>query len=224
MRVYHWVAILFVGALLTASAASVMLGSQKSDEPDAVRVAAVKNGSSPALIRESQVRRAPSSAPKSSAPQRVETIKFDSWIVTCRDTVGGTAKKTCGASLKAMSQDRRELLLNWELGLNKDGHFITAIYVPPFLAIKKGDQSVGGPLLIQNGVELKFGNGPARRISYLWCGPKQCLAEALIDDAFVKDALANTMATITVHTAGGGSVPIEIPITGIDKAISLTRK
>ena len=139
MRVYHWVAILFVGALLTASAASVMLGSQKSDEPDAVRVAAVKNGSSPALIRESQVRRAPSSAPKSSAPQRVETIKFDSWIVTCRDTVGGTAKRTCGASLKAMSQDRRELLLNWELGLNKDGHFITAIYVPPFLAIKKGD-------------------------------------------------------------------------------------
>jgi invasion protein IalB len=123
-----------------------------------------------------------------------------------------------------MSQDRRELLLNWEIGLNKDGHFVTAFHVPPFLAIKKGDQTVGGPLLVQNGVELKFGNGPARRINYIWCGPKQCFAEALIDDAFMKDAVANTAATVTIHTAGGASIPLELPIKGIDKAISSTRK
>jgi invasion protein IalB len=83
---------------------------------------------------------------------------------------------------------------------------------------------MGGPLLIQNGVELKFGNGPARLVNYVWCGPRQCVAEALIDDAFVKEALANANATITVRTLGGEAIPIEVPIKGIDKAISSTRK
>jgi invasion protein IalB len=117
-----------------------------------------------------------------------------------------------------------EVLLNWEIGLNKDGHFVTAFHLPPYLAIKKGDRTMGGPLLIQNGVELKFGNGPARLINYVWCGPRQCVAEALIDDAFVKEALANTTATVMVRTLGGEAIPIEVPIKGIDKAISSTRK
>ena len=217
MQAYHWVAILAGGALLTASAAAV-LGSQKSNDTDEVQVSATKNGAS--LIRESQVRQpsAPSAAP------RVETIKYDSWVVTCEDSVGGSAKKTCTAKLDAVSQDRRQVLMEWAIGVNKEGHYITAFHIPPYMAMKKDNQVVGGPLLIQNGVELKFGNGPARRINYLWCGPKQCFAEALIDDAFVKDALANSKATVTVHTAGGGPVPLEVPIKGIDKAISSTRK
>ena len=223
MRGYHWVAILGAGALLTASAAAV-LGSQKSAVSDDVRTSAVKNDSGPSLIRESQVRQPPAAAPAASAPQRVETIKYDSWVVVCQDSVGSTAKKTCSASLEATSQDRRQVLVNWQIGMNKDGHFVTAFQLPPGMAIKKGDQTVGGPLLVQNGVELKFGNGAARRINYVWCGPKQCFAEALIDDAFVKEALANSTATITIHTAGGGPIPIEVPIKGIDKAISSTRK
>ncbi len=82
----------------------------------------------------------------------------------------------------------------------------------------------GGGIMIQNGLELKFGNGAARRMSYVSCGPQQCFAEALIDDAFVKEALANTMATITVQTVSGGAIPFEFAIKGIDKAISSTRK
>ncbi len=223
MKIYHWVAIAGAGALLTASAAAVVLGSQKSDEPDAVRAIAAKNGANPAPIRESQARPAPSAGAASSGPQRVETIKYNSWVVVCTDS-GGAAKKACSASLRATSQDRREVLLNWQIEVNKDGHFVTAFFVPPFVATKKGNQTVGGPLMIQDGVELKFGNGPARRVNYIWCGPKQCFAEALIDDAFVKEALANSTATVTLHTAGGGAIPFELPIKGIDKAISSTRK
>ncbi len=204
--------------MLTASAAAV-LGSQKSTELDKdVHVAAVRN--SPALVRESQVRQPAAS----TAPQRVETIKYDSWVVVCEDSVGGPSKKSCVAKLEAVSQDRRQVLMDWQIGMNKEGHFITTFQIPPYMAIRKDNQTIGGPLLIQNGVELKFGNGSARRINYVWCGPKQCFAEALIDDAFVKEALANTKATVTVHTAGGGVVPLEVPIKGIDKAISATRK
>jgi invasion protein IalB len=228
MRVYHWVAILAVGALLTASAAAV-LASQKSAESDDVRATAVKNDPSPSLIRESQLRQPPAAAPATPAPQqRVETTTYDAWVVVCQDSVGSTAKKTCNASLRVMSQGgnqrQRQLILNWQIGLNKDSHFVTTFQVPPVVAIKKNDRVVGGPLMIQNGLELKFGNGTARRINFLWCGPQQCFAEALIDDAFVKDALANTQATVTVYTLGEEPKAIQLPIKGIDKAISLTRK
>jgi invasion protein IalB len=155
-------------------------------------------------------------------PHRVETTTYDSWAVTCEDTtVGGAAKRTCIASLRVQNDNR--VLLNWQIGFNEDGHFITAVRIPAGLTVKKGDQTVGGPILIANGVELKFGNGPVRRLSYVWCGPQQCFAEAPIDDAFVKEAVANANATITVRTAGG-AIPFELPIKGIDKAISSMRK
>ena len=173
-------------------------------------------------FKKSQARPPAGQQPAASAPQRVETIKYDSWVVVCEE--GGTAKKTCSASLSASSQNDRKILLNWRIGVNKDGHFVTAFHVPPAMSEKKGDATVGGPLLIQNGVELKFGNGQPRRISYIWCGPQQCVAEALIDDAFIKEAVANTNAVVTVYTFGGGPIPIELPIKGIDKAISSTRK
>jgi invasion protein IalB len=223
MRVYHWVAIVAAGALLTGSAA-VVFGSQRSSETDDVRAAAVKNDASPSLIRESQLKQAPpAGAPATSAPPRVETIGYDSWTVVCQDSVGGTVKKTCNASLRAMTPDQRQLVVNWQIGLDNEGRYVTGFRVPPGVSVKKGDQVVGGPLLVQNGLELKFGNGPARRINFVWCGPQQCFAEALIDEAFVKEALASSQATVTVFAAGGEAQPIQLPIKGIDKAISATR-
>ena len=144
--------------------------------------------------------------------------------MVCRENVGGTAKKTCLASLRVASPSQRELLLNWQIGLNNESRFVTAFHVPTGVAVKKGEQTLGGGLMVQNGVELKFGNGTARRVNYVSCGPQQCFAEALIDDAFVKEAVANSQATVTVYTAGAGAIPIEFSIKGIDKAISSTRK
>jgi invasion protein IalB len=224
MRIYHWVAIIGAGALLTASAAAVVLGSQKSTGANDTSATAGRNDRNPPLVRESQVRQAPAGSPSSSPSRRVESTTYDSWVVVCQDAVGNVAKKTCAATLQVIGPDKRQMLLNWQISLNKDGLFVTAFRIPPAMATKKGDQTVGGPLLIQNGLELKFGNGPARRINYVWCGPQQCFAEALIDDAFIKDALASTQATVTINTEGGGPIPLEFSIKGIDKAISSTRK
>ena len=113
-------------------------------------------------------------------------------------------------------------MLNWQIGLNEESHFVTAIYIPSSIAVKSGDKTVGGPISIPNGIELKFGNGPVRRLSFVTCGPQQCVAEALIDDAFTREASANTKATITIHTPGG-AIPLELAVNGIDKAISYTR-
>ena len=165
MRVYHWVAIIAAGALLTASAAAVVIGTQTSTKSDDVRTTAAKNDRSGPVIRESQVRQTPpAGAPAASAPARVESIAYDSWVVVCQDAVGGTVKKTCSATLRAMTPDQRQLVLTWQIGSDKDGHFVTGFRVPPSVAIKKDDKVLGGPLLVQNGLELKFGNGPARRV------------------------------------------------------------
>ena len=161
----------------------------------------------------------PPSAP--AGPQRVETTAYDSWAVTCEDTVaGGAVKRACLASLRVMNQNQA-VLLNWQIGFNDEGRFVTAVHVPSGLAIRQGDQTIGGPIMIANGVELKFGNGQVRRLSYVTCGPQQCLAEAPIDDGFMREAVANAnaKATITVHT-GGGPIPFDLAIKGIDKAIT----
>ena len=148
---------------------------------------------------------------------------YDSWAVTCEDTsVGGAVKRTCTAVLRVVNQNQG-MVLNWQIGFNPEGRLITAIHVPSSLAVKQGDQTVNGPILLADGVELKFGNGPVRRLAYVWCGPQQCYAETPIDEAFTKEADASEKATITVHT-GGATIPFELPIKGIDKAISAARK
>jgi invasion protein IalB len=246
MRLQYWLAILAGGVLVAASAAAVP-NLLSSVDPNDVQA---DNKASPLPVQESQLRQAPQAqAPQTSqapggapttqrsqtqapgsAPttQRTETTKYDSWVVTCQEGAG-TAKKSCSASLRVAAQgqnQRQQLVLAWDIGFNKDGRFVSAFAVPPLVATKKGDKAATGPLLVQNGVELKFGNGQARRLSFMWCGPKQCVAEGLIDDAFIKEALANTNAnaTITLYTADGTASPMEIPIKGIDKAISATRK
>ncbi len=240
MRVFYWIGIGAFGVLLAIGAA-VVLGALGSNKPEAAtnglaRTDGVAKGlkNDPAAVRESQVRQAPAPAAPSrqtpgaapaaaapSGPQRVETTVYDSWVVTCEDNAGGTTKRTCLASLRVMNQNRK-VLLNWQIGSNQEGRYVAAIHVPSGLPVKKGDQIVGGAILIGNGVELKFGNAAARRLNYVSCNPEQCLAEAPIDDGFVREALANAKATITVYTPAG-AVPYELEIKGIDKAIQSTR-
>ncbi len=230
MRASRWVLICTVGGVLIGSCAAVLLfrtqvlAGVEMATTGKMTTTAVKP-SRPAVVREAQVRHTPPAAPApaaSAAPRRIETTMYDAWAVTCEDvTVNGTAKKSCGSSLRVTNQNR--VLLNWQIGFNEAGHLVTAVQVPIGLAIKQGDKTVGGAILIPNGVDLKFGNGAVRHLTYMWCGPRQCSAEAPIDEAFIKDAAANTKATITIHTSGG-AIPFDLPIKGIDKAIAYAHK
>jgi invasion protein IalB len=173
-----------------------------------------------------QAQQRPAAPATPATPPRRETTQYDSWVVTCNEaTVSGAPKRSCIASLRVVTQNRG-VMLNWEIGPDPEGRWVTAIHVPSGLAMKDGDKVIGSPpILIPDGVELKFGNGAARRLSFVSCGPQQCMAQAAIDDAFVKEAVANAnaKANIVVHTAGG-VVPFDLPIKGIDKAITATRK
>ena len=228
MGMFRWIIIAAFGGLLV-SGAWALVGTQGS--AGAPQRAATGVEPSPAPAQEAQLRQPAPAAPAPaaaapaapSAPHHVETTQYDSWVATCEDTtVAGAAKRTCGASLSVQDQNRG-MLLNWQIGFNQDGRLVNAVHVADGLVVKQGDQTVGGPILIADGVELKFGNGPVHRLSYVWCGPKQCMAEAPIDDAFTKEAVASAKATITVHL-GGGTIPFELPIKGIDKALAAVRK
>jgi invasion protein IalB len=218
MRVSPWILVLAVAALLV-SGGGLLLGTQGLA---GVEMVATGVKPVPAPGREAQARQPNPPAAAPAAPRRVETTEYDSWAVTCEDaTVSGAMKKTCVALLRVVNDNK--MLLNWEIGLNQEGRFVTTIQTPSALAVKQNDKMVGGPIMVSKGVELKFGNGAPRRLNYVWCGPQRCLAEAPIDEAFVKEALASAQATITVHTLGG-SIPFDLSVKGIDHAISSTRK
>jgi invasion protein IalB len=247
MRLFYWIGIAACGVLLAVAAAVPfgVLGSNRLEAATSGLTDEVANALHQGQLRLAQApatrQQTPGAAPgrpapaaparqtpaatapaAPSEPRRVETTVYDSWVVTCQDGVGGATKRTCLASLRVVTQNKK-VLVNWQIGSNQEGRYVTAIHVPSSLPVKKDNKVVGGPILVGNGVELKFGNAAARRLNYVSCGPQQCAAEAAIDDAFVKEALANSQATITVYSAAG-TVPYELNIKGIDKAISSTRK
>jgi invasion protein IalB len=232
MRASRWIFIVAIGALLISGAAVVFVAEGLTS----IKSAAAPQDTS-ATVREAQLRpttpapaptpprpgsAAPAAPAQPEAPRHIDTTQYDSWVVTCEDT--DATNKRCVAALRVVNQNRK-VMLNWQIGFNPEGHFVTAFHIPSALAIKQGDKTVGGAIRIPEGVELKFGNGPVRRLAFASCGPQQCVAEGPIDDAFVKEAVANAggKANITIHT-GGGAIPFDVPIKGIDKAISSVRK
>jgi invasion protein IalB len=187
----------------------------------------IKDAAAP-IVREAQSRNPPATAPApppaaQPAPQRTETIVYDSWTVTCQE--GGTAKKTCVATLQVLDKDRRLVLLSWQIGFDKSSRLTTAIQIPTGLAVKdEKQQRVSGGISIKNGVSLKLGTSAVRQLAFLTCAPQQCEASAPMDDAFMKDLGAATTATATVNTADGHPVPFEIPLKGIDKVLASLRR
>ena len=224
----RWVAAAVIGAAICGSGIVLASPSGPGNEPFATTgtprpasIPSMQLSQAAPQARQPAPSSAPPVRPAPEAPRRVETTQYKSWVVTCQESVGGSAKRNCLANLRLVNQDQATVL-NWEIGPDPQGHFVTAIHTASALAVKNGDQVVVGPISIPYGIELRFGNGTVRRLSFATCGPQQCVAEGVIDDAFLKEATANTKATITVHTPNG-ALPFEIAINGIDKAITNTR-
>ena len=157
------------------------------------------------------------------APPRTETIVYDSWTVTCHE--GGTAKKTCLATLQVLDKDRRQVLLRWQIGLDKAYRLTTAIDVPMGLLVTDDKtQTRSSGISIKQGVELKLGDRPVRNLAFRMCDTQRCEASTPIDDAFLKDAGAATTAAATVYTEDGRAVPFAMQFKGIDKALALVRR
>jgi invasion protein IalB len=168
---------------------------------------------SPALAQATPRRaQAPASpAPAAAAPVRTETVVYDNWTVTCRDTVGGTAKKICSASFKMTEKERNAVIFSWTIGRNNEGALISLMEVPT-------------GVFIQPGLQLKIDNGAARKLDFTLCDPRHCEASIKIDDHLMKDMLAAQTATVTLVSADGKGINFTLIPKGIDKAVgSLAR-
>jgi invasion protein IalB len=149
-------------------------------------------------------------APAPAAPQRTETINYENWVVTCRDTVDGAAKskKLCTALLRVADKEHKNVVFAWLIGRNAAGVLMSVVEVPT-------------GVLIQKGVELKVGNGKPRLLAYTSCAAQACEASIVTDDAFSKELIAGQTEPVTaiITAVTGQTINFNFPIKGIDKAI-----
>ncbi|HEY5305428.1 MAG TPA: invasion associated locus B family protein [Pseudolabrys sp.] len=182
------------------------------------------------IVLPSSGEKASAAQPKTKAPaptksERVETINYNAWVVTCRDTVGeASSTKTCVADLRVVGPTGHEVLLNWEIGFDKNHDLVTVFQVPLGIAVKK-DNHVSGGILLKNGLELKFDDAAPLRVGFTTCNAQFCEAVRLINEALFKQAAAATTASITTYATDGTPIPLSsLKIQGIDKAMAAVRR
>jgi invasion protein IalB len=161
---------------------------------------------------------APAPVPSSAAPVRTETITYDAWTVSCRDTVDGKSKKVCSAELPMMmqQQNQRVTVGAWIIAHNNEGALLSLLQTPEI--------DIG--VLIAKGVALKIGDGKPHQINYVDCNPQRCEATIPMDETFIREltAGANGPAAITFWKTDGTDITMNIQsIKGIDKAIAAVR-
>jgi invasion protein IalB len=164
---------------------------------------------------------APASPKQEAAPAgpvRTETITYDSWTVSCRDTPEAKSKKVCSAILAmvAQQQNQRINLGAWIIARNNDGALVSVIQTPQI--------DIG--VLIGKGVELTIGNGKPHQINFVNCNPQRCEALMTMDEATVRESVAasNGSPVVKFWKTDGAEFAINIQsIKGIDKAIAAVR-
>ena len=121
---------------------------------------------------------------------RTETITYDAWTVSCRDTPEAKAKKVCSAILAmvAQQQNQRINIGAWIIARNMDGALVSVVQTPQI--------DIG--VLIGKGVELTIGNGKPHQINFQACNPQRCEASMTMDEATVREALAASNGSAVV--------------------------
>lgn len=159
--------------------------------------------------------------PAAAAPpsQRVESVNFDHWVVTCQE-VAGAAKKVCVGSLRVVGSDGKQAIANWQIGFNKENRLVSVFQVPPSLTAKSKDNKVSTGVSTKSGADMKLGSAAVRHMVYEGCTPRICEAVLPVDDSFIKDAALAASTSVTVTTLDGATLPLNFESKGLDKAIA----
>lgn len=137
--------------------------------------------------------------------QRTETINYDNWILTCREFLEGTKKRTCSATVALQRSETGQIVLALTVQLNDQGRTTASLQTPTGVAITPG-------------IELKFDKAAARKAAYDSCEPSYCVANLTADTSLIRDASVSGMMTVVVQSSEGKPVSFEFPIKGFDKA------
>lgn len=139
-----------------------------------------------------------------------ETRVHGHWRVTC-ETVAAAQKPRCVGLLQAQKKETGQVVFAWRVGASADGRMVSSFVTLSGVAIKPG-------------VELRLGAAPTRRVGFSTCEPTLCTANAVIDEAFLRDLTAVDTASIVVRGSNGKAMTLDLPISGIGEVLALLRK
>ena len=144
-------------------------------------------------------------------PQRTEIIKHDNWTVTCSEFAENRQPRSCSAVLQVVQANSKQILFSWIISPG-DGRKTMASFQTPT------------GIMVAPGIELKLGDGAARKIPFVSCEQGRCTASTVMDDGFLRDASAAETAQATIYGLNGQGVQFGIPLKGIDKAVAAVRR
>ena len=139
----------------------------------------------------------------------LETTTFDGWTVACRGWKSAGAPTECSATFSVSDQKSGAVLASWLLS-TRDGKITSEVVTITGIQVDKG-------------VELIVGaQGKPKKFAYVWCESNQCSAQGVLEDAVVKELLANAQsdATLTSILKDGRALNFKLPLAGIDRAIA----
>jgi len=145
-----------------------------------------------------------------AAPPRTETVVYDNWTVTCRDTIVKDAKRTCSATLRVTNNQTRQNVLILEISNDAAGKPTFAIRTPLGVMIKEG-------------VQIAVGNAKPRKVDFALCDTRGCEAAAPFDVGFSRDLSAANEASVTFMAMNGQPVTLKIPLKGIAQVVPARR-
>jgi invasion protein IalB len=149
---------------------------------------------------------APQPAPQNQPAEKVETINFDSWILSCREFVEGPKKRNCAMTVSVRKSDTNRTVLSWTVRQAENGQIVSVIEALPGISIAPG-------------IQLKLDKGAAvRKFPIETCEPNWCSASLPMDKAFIREVATSSKVTIVVTSSAGQPFTFEFPINGFEKA------
>jgi len=146
-------------------------------------------------------------SPNDPQPVRIETIVYNAWTLSCRDSAEKPQKKSCSAQMRVVEQNKQSAILAWVIGRDAQGVLRTAIQTPTGVQVAKG-------------AELKFGTGKSFILPYITCDAQRCESGVEMDDDFLREADAATATTVTIVSSDGRGVTFSFSVKGIDKVLA----
>lgn len=140
----------------------------------------------------------------------VETTNYNAWVLICEGRKAGAPDWRCQANFTMKDHKSGAVLLVWFLSVNKDGKISAEIVTMTGVQVDKG-------------VDLAIGAQPKRRkVAYSWCDANQCSAQAVLDDASLKDLVAavGDEVTLTTTLKDGRALKFNFPLAGVDKVVA----
>jgi len=207
-------------ATVTIVAVGLMLWGP-AIQAEVLKLATLKQSQAPAVQKSrdpstqfAQQPASPSNAAPAapSAPRRTEIITYDSWTVTCTDTVEKVTKKVCRGVLEVAQQNPRRVVFVWIIERDDKGVLRTVIRTPTGVQIQKG-------------VGIKLGAQAVKTIPYTACTPQQCEAAIAMDAAAMKkEAAISSDAVATIYAVDGRDINFKFSIKGIDNVLAAVAK